>query len=247
MTERVAAAFAEGHNGDLVTAQDFMTNPKRWDLVVCFGLMRGPRRCLQYAVRRRMPFVQIDHAYFNSARGYTGRSEEWNFRCTLNGFQAGPIVPREHPRLHQIRRVRIQKYRGDKPLVRALVCPPSAATLAFFPDAAGWLPMMRRRLKAANIAFEERAKRLTRKHPPISWGHVRMLLTYNSSLALEAMTKGIPFYTEGAGKDLRTEPEDIKNPVKGDRIALMNHLSWSQFSVNEMRHGEVLPILMGEA
>ena len=207
------------------------------------GVGKSSREAVKHCWETGREFYAIDTGYFGNSKS---KSKGWH-RVTKNNLQDyGPIIERPTDRLLG------WKYRKFKKGSRILICPPSDKVMKFFdqPTPEEWTKQIVAQLK--DITDRPIQVRLKPNRTHRITGNsieealekdIHCLITYNSIAALEALNFGKPAIALGpncASMVCNTKLEEVENlhiPDKDEMTALMSHLSYCQFSRNELMNG----------
>lgn len=233
-------AFSLGCNGRLSTFEE--ERPGTGPLLMR-GVGKATREAVQHCWDTGREFYYIDTGYFGNAKS---KSKGWH-RITKNNLQnLGPIIERPTDRLLN------WKYRKFREGNKILICPPSEKVMMLFnqPSPEEWTKQVVEELKQyTDRKIEIRLKpNRTQRISNMSLeaaldDDVHCLITYNSIAALEALMVGKPAITLGpncASLICNTNLKDVEKlniPSKDEMTALMAHLSYAQFSREEMMNG----------
>ena len=233
-------ALSIGVNGKLSTweAEANSSSP-----LLIRGVGKSSREAVLHCWETGRDFYAIDTGYFGNSKS---KSKGWH-RLTKNNLQnLGPIIERPHDRLLS------WKYKKFREGSKILICPPSDKVMKLFnqPSPEEWTQLVVQELKQyTDRPIEVRLKptRTDRiKDQSLEAAldnNVHCLITYNSIAALEALMVGKPAITLGpncASLVCNTSLADIEKlhiPDKDEMTALMAHLSYSQFSRQELMNG----------
>ena len=233
-------AFMLGCNGRLSSwdSEEQKDNP-----LVIRGLGGGSRKAIQHCWETGRTFYAIDTGYFGNARSKT---KIWH-RVTKNALQqTGSIIERPGDRLKKF------KYRKFKNGNKIMLVPPSDKVMKLFGqlDPETWVENVKTELqKHTDRPIEIRLKpnrteRISTKPLEAALDdNVYCLVTYNSIAALEALMYGVPAIALGpncATALCNTELSEINSlnrPTEDEMYALMKHLSYCQFTRDEMMNG----------
>jgi lipopolysaccharide biosynthesis glycosyltransferase len=233
-------AFMLGCNGRL---SDWNSEEQKHNPLVIRGLGGGSRKAIQHCWETGRTFYAIDTGYFGNAGSKT---KIWH-RVTKNALQhTGPIIERPDDRLRKF------KYRKFKNGNKIMLVPPSDKVMKLFgqPDPEVWVEDIKRELqKYTDRPIEirlkpNRSERISTKPLEAALDdNVYCLVTYNSIAALEALMYGVPAIALGpncATALCNTKISDINHlnrPTEDEMYALMKHLSYCQFTRDEMMNG----------
>ena len=233
----VIRAFAESIGARIRYAEDEVFPAH--GVPVVWGVLRGSDLVLRSAAEHSQYFFYIDHAYFSRGHGK-------NYRITRNGFEAGAVRKYPSDRIAALGVKLLDWRKGGNSI---LVCPPTE----YFEKAHGcetWLddtlkllrmhtdrPVEVRRKPKAGETVEPLDAALAKSHA---------LVTHSSNVAVEAVIQGTPVFvspTSAAAPVGCTDLSRIESPVYPDRNAWLAHLSYSQFTMDEIRSGEAWRML----
>lgn len=233
-------AFMIGCNGRL---SDWDSEEAKSNPLVIRGLGGGSRKAIQHCWDTGREFYAIDTGYFGNAGSKT---KIWH-RVTKNALQnAGPIINRPNDRLKKF------KYKSFGNGSKILLVPPSEKVMRLFgqPDPEVWVKDVTETLKKYTDRPIEirlkpnRSERISTK--PIEAAladDIHCLITYNSIAALESLLVGVPAIALGPNcatvlcNTSLSEVENLKKPLEDEMYALMKHLSYCQFTRDEMMNG----------
>ena len=210
-------------------------------------VIRGVGKSSQVAIKHcwetGRDFYAIDTGYFGNSKS---KSKGWH-RLTKNNLQnLGPIIERPHDRLLS------WKYKKFRDGSKILICPPSEKVMKLFTQTTPeeWTQTVVEQLKQYTdrpIEIRLKPTRTERiKNQSLEAAledNVHCLITYNSIAALEALMVGKPAITLGpncASMVCNTKLSDVEKlhiPDKDEMTALMAHLSYCQFSRQELMSG----------
>ena len=235
-------AFIQGSGGRL----------SEWDKeestdlpLIIRGLGGGSRKAIKHCWETSREFYAIDTGYFGNSKS---KSKGWH-RVTKNALQnLGPIVERPTDRLKRIG-FNYKKFTNGK---KILICPPSEKVMLLWgqPDPETWVNQVVTELKKyTDRPIEIRLK--PNRTDRISSNtieealadNVHCLVTYNSIAATEALMNGKPAIALGPNaanvlcNTKLSEVERLNKPDKDTMHAFMAHLSYCQFSRQEMMNG----------
>ena len=233
-------SFVYGCGGTLSSFDDEKTTSGP---LLMRGVGKATREAVQHCWDTGRQFYYIDTGYFGNAKS---KSKGWH-RITKNNLQnLGPIIERPTDRLL---RWKFKKFRPGK---KILICPPSEKVMMLFnqPSPAEWTEQVVQQLKTLTDRPIEvrmkpnRTQRISNNSLEDALDdEVHCLVTYNSIAALEALMHGKPAIALGpncASMVCNTnldQVEDLHIPTKDEMTALMSHLSYAQFSREEMMNG----------
>jgi hypothetical protein len=228
----VIRAFAEGIGCRLAYAED---EPETLsDIPVVWGVLRDSARIISQAKAQSLYFFYIDHAYFDRGHGKS-------YRITRNRYEAGPLRKCPSDRLAKLN-VEIDPW--QKSGREIIVCPPTD----YFVEAhqcADWLDTTLETLRNATdrpITIREKpqpGKTAVPLKTALKSAHA--LVTHSSNVAIEAACLGTPVFASeasAAAPIAETDFSRIETPVYPDREPWLQHLAYSQFSLDEIRAGD---------
>lgn len=233
-------AFTYGCNGRL---SSFSQEQPGTGPLLMRGVGKATREAVQHCWSTGRDFYYIDTGYFGNSKS---KSKGWH-RITKNNLQnLGPIIERPTDRLLK------WKYKKFREGSKILICPPSEKVMILFnqPSPQEWTEQVIKELKKyTDRPIEVRLKpNRTQRISNMSLEaaleeDVHCLITYNSIAALEALMVGKPAIALGpncASLVCNTSLSDVERlhiPDKDEMTALMAHLSYAQFSREEMMNG----------
>lgn len=242
-------AFITGANG---YASSWDNEKDTNSTLVIRGIGSGSRRAIIHCWETSRDFYAIDTGYFGN-----NKHKFWH-RVTKNSLQnTGPIVSRPLDRLEAIG-YEFKPFTSGR---KILICPPSDKAMSLWNQgtAKEWTDNIVENLKAlTDRPIEIRMKPIRRERistntiQQVLADDVHCLVTYNSIAATEALMEGKPAITLGpnaAQLVCETDLSKIENPrtpTKEEMLAFMAHLSYAQFSVEEMSSGYAWKILQGD-
>jgi hypothetical protein len=213
--------------------------------LVIRGLGGGSQKAIQHCWETGRTFYAIDTGYF----GNTSKLKQWH-RITKNNLQhLGPVIERPNDRLKKMLDYKHQKQTHGR---KILICPPSEKVMNLFdqPDPETWTEQIVEQLKQYTDRPVEirlkpsRTERTSTKTIEAALADdVYCLITYNSIAAIEALMNGKPAIVLGpnaAQTICNTKLEDVeglKFPKKDEMTEFMCHLSYAQFTREEMQDG----------
>ncbi len=209
------------------------------------GLGGGSRKAIKHCWETGRQFYAIDTGYFGNGKS---KSKGWH-RITHNALQyTGAIVDRPNDRLKKIG----YNYTAFTPGRKIMICPPSEKVMLLWgqPDPETWVNNVIKELKKhTDRPIEVRLKpnrteRISTKSiDEALQDNVHCLVTYNSIAATEALMNGKPAIALGPNaasalcNSNLNEVENLNLPTKDHMMNFMKHLSYCQFSKQEMMNG----------
>lgn len=252
--------FKKGHNYDPFLTDFIQGIPEsiksNWDVeenndstLIIRGLGGGSQKAIKKCWATGREFYAMDTGYLGNQK------HKLYHRITRNALQKpGPIIDRSYDRLGILKYKFVPYKSGSK----ILVCPPSDKVMNFFNQgsAADWTAKIIEEIKKYTDRPIEirmkpiRSERVTTKTIEQALSDdVHILVTYNSIAATEALMYGKPALTLGpnaAEVVCETKLENIENPripTKDETIAYFAHLSYAQFTQDEMANGYAWKVL----
>jgi hypothetical protein len=212
-------------------------------VLVIRGLGGGSQKAIKHCWETGRDFYAIDTGYFGNQK-----NKRWH-RVTKNALQnTGPIIPRDNDRVKLIG----YEYKNFTPGRKILICPPSEKVMNLWsqPDPETWTENVIDTLKKYTDRPIEirlkptRSERISNKTIEQALDDdVYCLITYNSIAATEALMYGKPAIALGPNaasvlcNNSLDQIENLNIPSHDQIIAFVNHLSYCQFTEDEMRNG----------
>jgi lipopolysaccharide biosynthesis glycosyltransferase len=240
MYDEYLQAFMLGCNGRL---SNWDSEANKDNPLVIRGLGGGSRKAIQHCWETERTFYAIDTGYFGNAGSKT---KIWH-RVTKNALQnTGPIIERPDDRLTKY------KYRKFKNGSKILLVPPSDKVMRLFgqPDPEIWVENTKAELqKYTDRPIEirlkpNRSERISTMPLEAALDNdVYCLVTYNSIAALESLMYGVPAVALGPNcatvlcNTNLSEINNLNKPSEDQMYALIKHLSYCQFTRDEMMNG----------
>ena len=242
----ILKSFALGSNGviDSYDRQKDLNTP-----LIIRGVGGGSQKAYRQCWDTGRTFYAVDTGYFGN-----GKKKIWH-RVTKNNLQnLGPIVERPDDRLKRIE----WKFRKFTPGREILICPPSVKIMNLFgqPDPETWTEMVITELKnytdrPVRVRLKpSRSERVSTKTIEADLdNNVHCLITYNSIAATEALLHGKPAIALGPNaaqvlcNNKLSEVEKLNIPSREEMNAFARHLSYCQFTVNELQNGTAWRII----
>lgn len=239
-------AFIIGCNGKL---SDWESEQSTNIPLVIRGLGGYSRKAIKHCWETGREFYAIDTGYFGNEGS---KAKIWH-RITKNELQnTQPIVDRPHDRL------RGYKYKKFTRGTKILLVPPSEKVMFLWnqPSPEEWVKQVVTELKKytdrpVEIRLKpDRRERISTK--PIEAAladDVHCTITYNSIAALESLNAGVPAIALGPNcatavcNTKLSEVESLNRPSPEQMLELMAHLSYCQFTREEMVSGYAWSIL----
>jgi hypothetical protein len=210
------------------------------EIPAVWGVLRGSDRILARAKAQSLYFFYIDHAYFDRGHGKT-------YRITRNGYEAGDVRKCPVDRLVALD-LEIEPWRKSGREI--IVCPPTAHFMEAH-DCLDWLETTLTQLGSITdrpIIVREKPKPGERAVPlreALQTAHA--LVTHSSNVAIEAVCIGTPVFVAPASAAApvgRTDLLQIEEPAYPERADWLAHLSYNQFSLDEIADGRAWRMLL---
>lgn len=215
--------------------------------LVIRGLGTNSQRALKHCMETGRDYYAIDTGYMQPGKHKTYH------RITKNSLQnLGPIIERPDDRL----RLLSWKYRKPANGEKILLCPPSEKVMKFYnKNLDQWMDDTIKHIKTyTDRPIEVRLKpiRSERVSTNTIWEALEdayCLVTFNSIAASEALLYSVPAIAlapNAASVLCNTSISDINNlniPTKDQVYSFAKHLSYCQFTTQEMRSGYAWSIL----
>jgi hypothetical protein len=228
-----------GSNGYISTwdKEETSTTP-----LVIRGVGGGSQKAIRHCWHTGRTFYAVDTGYF----GNDGK--KMYHRVTKNNLQnLGPIIQRPFDRVEKIG----WTYTRFTPGSKILICPPSAKVMGLFDkDIDQWMTTTIETIKRYTDRPIEirlkpiRSERVTNKTLKAALeDDVHCLVTYNSIAATEAIMYGKPAFALGPNAAHKLALSDLSRidkpyiPSRAEVEAFMAHLSYCQFTVDELQSG----------
>ena len=255
----VELKFAKAIGAKKLDRKDFEKNPENYkDAVLILRGLRS-RRILQIAGKNEIDYYYMDTGYF----GNYGKGKIWH-RIIKNNLHMDSITDRSKDRFDYIIRtskrnllypkaglVKPWNKKGSK----ILLCPPTQKSFTYYgKDYDVWMKNTVGEIKKYTdreiVIREKPESRTARVIYNTIWRaldeDIWAVVTYNSIVAVEAVTHGIPAFCLGpnaASFVSRTDLSKIEDPLYPKRQMWLNNLAYSQFSTVEMESGAAWKIL----
>lgn len=245
------AAFISGIPN--AVASDWDKEKDTDNTLVIRGLGGGSQKAIKNCWATGREFYAIDTGYLGN-----GKHKIYH-RITRNALQnMGPIKERPYDRLDRLE----YEFKDFTPGSKILLCPPSDKVMNMFDQgtASEWVERTVEQIKKYTDRPIEirmkplRSERVTTKTMTAALqDDVHCLITFNSIAATEALLEGKPAITLGPNSaqmicDTSLDKiETIKIPSKDEVVAYFAHLSYAQFTQEEMINGYAWKILQEDA
>ena len=236
--------FILGSGGIL---SDFDRESKSDNALVIRGLGGGGQKAIKHCLENGRDFYAIDTGYIQPS------TRKDYHRVTKNNLQnLGPIKERPDDRLRRLNWKPTKRRKGST----ILVCPPSAKVMKFYgQNVDEWTTHVLKELKNHTdrpIDLRLKPSRRERVSTNSIWEALKdahCLVTFNSIAATEALLVGKPAISLApnaaqvlCNKSL-SEVEALNYPTLDEIHAFASHLSYCQFTPNELRSGYAWDIL----
>jgi lipopolysaccharide biosynthesis glycosyltransferase len=232
--------FILGSGGVL---SDFYRESKTQNALVIRGLGGGGQKAIKFCRENNRDFYAIDTGYMQPV--WTTRKDY--HRVTKNNLQnLGPIIERPDDRLSRLG-WRPSKFKRGSYI---LICPPSAKVMKFYgKDVDEWMSSTLEELKKhtdREIKVRLKPSRRERVTQNTIWDALQeahCLVTFNSIAATEALLVGTPAIALAPNaasllcNNSLDAVEDLNRPSLDEVHAFARHLSYCQFTPNELRSG----------
>ena len=218
--------------------------------LVIRGLGGGSQKALKYCIENNIDYYAIDTGYLQPS------TRKDYHRVSKNGLQnLGPIVDRDNERLGKLNWKWRKPRKNNKKII---ICPPSEKVMKFYGENLDeWMQTTVDTIKTyTNAPIEIRLKpdRRIRVTTDTIWDaldQAACLVTYNSIAATEAVLHSIPAIAlapNAASVLCSNDLRDIARPAslipeKADVIAYAQHLSYCQFTAQELKNGTAWKLL----
>lgn len=260
-TERIPLSWAKGTNGKLINPIANNIPLPRSDYFM-FGILRGSgdifRRCQQFGYT----FYYADHAYLYN----NSFPKHSTYRITKNWHCNYFIQNRPADRYKLFKKKELADWKKNENGY-ILICPPSLY-IQIFDNQFDWLIktvsnikkytnrkiIIREKLVSDQLYEAARIKKTiineeySTKSLDEDIHNAWCVVTYNSMVAIDALIEGVPVFTDSkmsvAYQMAETNIENIEKPFyPNNRQEFLNHLAYSQFTIEEMQNGEAFKIL----
>ena len=235
----ICVNFVKGSNGRI---SSYNREKKSTTPLLIRGLSGKCQEAIKDCIANGRTFYYLDTGYLGNFKHKTYH------RITKNGMQnLSEIRKRPHDRLNKIGyHFPEKKKRGDE----ILICPPSSKVMKFYgEDPDKWMYNTVKEIRKFTdrpINMRDKPTRTERISSDTIWDALDkayVLITYNSIAATEAMLHGVPaiaLAANSASALCNTKISDLNDlyiPQKQDVIEFAAHLSYCQFTPQEMLSG----------
>lgn len=226
------------------------------------GILRGSGDMFKRCLEGGYPFYYADHAYLYN----DSHKKYFCYRITKNWHSNYEIVKRPPDRYEKFKKLEVCDWHSNNPN-HILICPPSIHIQQFNNDY-DWLEKTIQTIKKntdRKILIREKTINNSENLKSISiksklneeysnnslendLENAWCVVTYNSMVAIEALIRGVPVFTDtkmsAAFKMAENDFARIESPYYPEnRMEFLYHLSYSQFTVHEIASGEAYRIL----
>jgi hypothetical protein len=216
-----------GHNVSIYMANSGLADA---DVHIAYGILRGTAEIFKAAEKKLLPWFNVDRGYWGAGH-YGGK-----YRISCRGTQAkwDSSSSAEFGQDHSLELLPYKPRDGY-----TLICPPSDYVCEWLGiDKAKWV----------HNALQESSASLVRdksETDPINWEHVAKIITFNSSVAIEAVRRGIPVVSDKDHSAIGSF-QDVVGEIHLDttyREMLLRWLSAHQMSLNEIERGDIWKVI----
>lgn len=238
--DKVCESFAQGSTGRI---SNWSSEKNTKSPLIIRGLGKSSQEAIKHCMDTSRDFYAIDTGYLQVA----GSKAKNYHRVTKNNLQyLGPIIERPEDRLTKLRWELTPAPNGEK----ILICPPSDKVMNFYNrDLNQWIRDTVRRIERHTIREIEIREKPTRRERVTNntiWqvlDDAYCLITFNSIAATEAILYGVPAIAlapNAASTVCSTRISDIEKletPADKTRVNFAKHLSYCQFTLEELQSG----------
>lgn len=189
---------------------------------------------IAYGILRHNLFRDPSSIWFEVDKGFWGATHyQGNYRLSFLGTQ--PRYTRNSRELLEPHGQTLEPWRNQEGY--ALICPPTSHVCEFFGiSQTDWLL---KTLRNREIPYIIRHKG---DEKPIEWDSISKLITFNSTLAVEALRRGIPVESDPEHSTIGSylSTVDIKNLDTVNRDGLFSFMQAHQFRLHEKEKIECL-------
>lgn len=197
--------------------------PDEWQISDTQDLNRGQRCEIVYGILRHDKF-NISGRWFEIDKGFWGANHyDGNYRISYRGTQ--PIYSSAAP--HEGHGLILEPWRDEGEWT--MICPPTDHVCEFFGiDISSWWFGAIETAKNFKEPYMARDKSAT---IPIDWSEVRRVITFNSTVGIEALRRGIPVISDPEHSSIGSYTK-IMGIDNYDREPLFSWLSAHQFRLS---------------
>lgn len=229
-SQTICRVFADGSKGKVVPPHQLLDGP-----AMVYGILRGCDRIIRQCEWIDRPFYHVDHGYFK--RGSLETNPGY-YRVTLNGLQH--IGKGDDPT--RFERLNINPKPWRKTGKNILLIPLTGATAQFHNiNPHEWLSTVTTEIQKhtdRQIIVKPKTQGDLKDYLEDTW----CVVTHTSNVAIDALMFGIPVVALGpsAARPVSWSLQDIERPWWPDREPLFWGLADNQFTLDEIRRGEML-------
>lgn len=260
-TERIPLAWSIGSKAKLINPiPDNQTLPI--DEYFLFGILRGSGDMFKRLLKNKITFYYADHAYLYNQKF----QKNFCYRITKNWHCNFNISDRPSDRYEMFKSQELMDWKKNSQ-GHILICPPSFY-IQVFNNQFNWLNntisilkkftkkkiLIREKkdteqlFKMAGIKYQKFSEEYSTESLEKDITNSFCIVTYNSMVAIEALIRGIPVFTNSkfsvAYNMSNNNFEEIEYPFfPNNRQEFLNHLAYSQFTIEEMQSGKAYEIL----
>ena len=201
------------------------------DVHIAYGILRGCCEVFKAAEAEGLPWFNVDRGMWGASH-YGGL-----YRISHRGTQ-----PKyRHFGIQRDHSLKLQPYVEREGYT--LICPPSGYVINWIGgDTNKWLVDWALYLNKHNIKYKTRFKHNTE---PVDWDNIKCLITYNSSIAIEAICRGIPVVSD-KNNSVVGSFQDVVGEIHLDttrRDMLLRFMSAHQFTLEQIEQGRIWEVL----
>jgi hypothetical protein len=234
---------AYGWDAEMITPEKYFSRPS-FEAVATYGILRGSAEVIKHAMATGKDYYWIDHAYIDRVATYHRLSADSMFRITKNNHQNVNMVERPCDRWDKMfsHNHTVEEWKESNREI--MICPPSRYMVGYF-GISNWTGKTLHELRKHDTTKRMFIREKTAARHPIRWDNLHAIVGFNTSLMVESLIRGIPVYAGPYSICRIASPDhlDIKRPWKNDRQPFLNHVAYSQFSLNEIRNGQAIRII----
>lgn len=204
------------------------------DVHIAYGILRGTEPIFRGADK----WLHID-------KGYLGANHfDGNYRISFKGTQQTLGLDKLEPDYEWVKKnIQFEEWKNKKDGY-VLICPPSSYVCEFFQiSGAAWM------VKAIGKVFGQKTEIRTKDiQSPIDWENCKQVITFNSTVGLEALRRGIPVISDPdhsfIGAWFKKYPiDELSEAQYNERHKLFATIPRLQFTLEEAREGKVWQII----
>lgn len=264
--------LAKAGNAEKLNQREFFSRPERFTGSTILTKDLSDRNVIYFCKKHGIDYYNLDNPYLNNLTRYHFNGyfdidyidNRWFYRITKNGMQLNSLIDRDNKRfkLYQKTMKRktgvswsqvIKKWNNKGSDI--LICPPSKTSCKFYGiNSDDWTKEVILKIKKVSnrkIRIREKPRKRETKFIKntiydVLDKNIFILVTYNSMTSIDAIIHGIPVLTLGenaAAPISLNNIRDIENPIYPDRKKWLYHLSYGQFTLDEIKNGKALSLL----